>query len=101
MSLLDRLRGFISGQSRNYNVLLMRGIVAQFMTQLVQNFNNLYIVELGATAFQLSTVRAVGSAVSALISLPAGWLSDVYSIKKIMILGMIVQVVSVVFYAFA
>ena len=101
MSLLDRLRGFISGQSRNYNVLLVRGIVAQFMTQLVQNFNNLYIVELGATAFQLSTVRAVGSAVSALISLPAGWLSDVYSIKKIMIVGMIVQVVSVAFYAFA
>jgi MFS family permease len=37
----------------------------------------------------LSAVRAIGSAVSALVSIPAGWLSDVYSLKKIMIFGMI------------
>jgi MFS family permease len=39
--------------------------------------------------------------VSAFISLPAGWLSDVYSIKKIMTLGMMVQILTVVFNAFA
>jgi MFS family permease len=38
---------------------------------------------------------------SAVISIPAGWLSDKYSIKKIMILGMIVQILSAAFYAFA
>jgi MFS family permease len=43
----------------------------------------------------------VGSALSAVISIPAGWLSDKYSIKKIMILGMIVQIFSATFYAFA
>jgi MFS family permease len=95
------LREFLSGQSKNYKVLLVRGIGAQFFQQLVMNFNSLYIVELGASAFQLSTVRAVGSVVSAAISLPVGWLSDVYSIKKIMTLGMIVQILSVAFYAFA
>jgi MFS family permease len=101
MSFLGKLRGFFSRQSKNYNVLLVRGVGAQFFQQLVMNFNNLYIVELGASAFQLSTVRAVGSAVNAAISLPVGWLSDVYSIKKIMTLGMIVQILSVAFYAFA
>jgi len=101
MSLLGKLREFLSGQSKNYKVLLVRGIGAQFFQQLVMNFNSLYIVELGASAFQLSTVRAVGSVVSAAISLPVGWLSDVYSIKKIMTLGMIVQILSVAFYAFA
>ncbi len=101
MSFLRRLRDFSSSQSRNYQVLLTRGIVASFLRQLVQNFSNLYIVELGATPFQLSTFRAAGSAVSALISVPAGWLSDVYSIKKIMVLGMILQVASVACYAFA
>jgi hypothetical protein len=60
MSLLGRLRDFFSGQSRNYNVLLVRGVGAQFFQQLVSNFNNLYIVELGASALELSTVRAVG-----------------------------------------
>lgn len=39
--------------------------------------------------------------VSALVSIPAGWLSDVYSIKKIMIVGMLIQVLSVTCYAFA
>ena len=101
MSLLGKLRVFLSGQSKNYKVLLVRGIGAQFFQQLVMNFNSLYIVELGASAFQLSTVRAVGSVVSAAISLPVGWLSDVYSIKKIMTIGMIVQILSVAFYAFA
>ena len=101
MAFLGRLRDFMREQSRNYKVLLIRSTVASFLTQLVQNFNNLYIVELGATPFQLSAVRAVGSAVSALVSIPAGWLSDVYSLKKIMILGMILQVLSVALYAFA
>ena len=65
------------------------------------DFTNLYIVALGATPFQLSTVRAIGSAVNALISIPAGWLADLYSIKKIMIIGMLIQILSITFYAFA
>jgi MFS family permease len=101
MSLLGKLRDFFSGQSRNYKVLLVRGVGAQFFQQFVSNFNSLYIVELGASALELSSVRAVGSVVSAAISLPVGWLSDVYSIKKIMTLGMIIQILSVAFYAFA
>jgi MFS family permease len=58
-------------------------------------------VELGATPFQLSQIRSIGSAISALISIPAGWLSDVYSTKRIIVFGMLLQVISVAFYAFA
>ena len=86
-SIIGRLREFLSSQSKNFKVLLIRGAGAQFMQQLVANFSSLYIIELGATALQLSAIRSVGAAVNALISLPAGWLSDVYSIKKIMTLG--------------
>jgi len=88
-------------QTRNYNVLLTRSVVATFLRQLAENFTSIYIVELGATALQLSAVRAVGAAASALVSIPAGWLSDVYSLKKIMILGMSLQILSVACYAFA
>lgn len=101
MEFLGRLGGFIHKQSRNYRVLLVHETVTSFLTQLVENFNSLYTVALGATPFQLSAVRSMGSAVNALISIPAGWLSDVYSLKKIMILGLMVQVFSAVFYAFA
>ncbi|MEE8354811.1 MAG: MFS transporter [Candidatus Bathyarchaeia archaeon] len=101
MSILRRLRDFLRDQTRNYNVLLTRSVVASFLRQLVENFTNIYIVELGATPFQLSAVRALGAAASALVSIPAGWLSDVYSLKKIMILGMALQILSVAFYAFA
>jgi MFS family permease len=99
--LLGGLKDFYREQSKNYKILLTRGVVVSFLNQLVQNFNSLYIVELGATPFQLSAVRALGSAVSALVSIPAGWLSDVYSLKNIMILGMALQVLSVTCYAFA
>jgi len=88
-------------QTRNYNVLLTRSVVATFLRQLAENFTSIYIVELGATALQLSAVRAVGAAASALVSIPAGWLSDVYSLKKIMIIGMSLQILSVACYAFA
>jgi len=82
-----RLKTFIQGQSRNYHVLLVRGVVASFLSRLVMDFNNLYIIALGATPFQLSTVRALGAAADAFVSVPAGWLSDTYSLKKIMIFG--------------
>lgn len=58
-------------------------------------------MELVATAFQLSEVRAAGSAVNGHFSIPAGWLSDVYGMKKIMILGMILQIASIACYTFA
>jgi MFS family permease len=101
MSFLNRLRNFLREQPKNYRVLLIRGTAASFMMQLTQNFNNLYIVELGATPLALGGIRAVGSAVSALFSIPVGWLSDIYSIKRILILGMAIQLLSVAFYAFA
>ena len=101
MVILDRFRRFLREQSKNYYILLIRGIFASFLSRLVMNFTNLYIVALGATPFQLSTVRAIGSAVSALIAIPAGWVCDMYSLKKMLILGMLVQVLSVSFYAFA
>ena len=88
-------------QTRNYKVLLTRSVVATFLRQLVENFTNIYIVELGATPIQLSAVRAVGAGASALVSIPAGWLSDVYSLKKIMVLGMALQLISITCYAFA
>jgi MFS family permease len=101
VSFLSRLRDFTRDQSKNYRILLVRGIAASFISQLVENFSNLYIVELGATPFQLSSVRSLGSALNAVISVPAGWLADVYSIKKIMVFGMFLQIFSVAFYAFA
>ena len=101
MSILNRLRDFLREQTRNYNVLLTRSVVASFLRQLVENFTNIYIVELGATPLQLSAVRALGAAASAVVSIPVGWLSDVYSLKKILIIGMTLQIISVACYAFA
>lgn len=98
---VEGLRSFLRGQSRNYRVLLVRGVAASFLSQLTMNFSNLYIVELGASPVQLGGIRAIGSAVSALFSIPAGWLSDVYSVKRILIFGMIIQILSIAFFAFA
>ncbi|MCS7364558.1 MAG: MFS transporter [archaeon GB-1867-035] len=98
---ISRLKKFLGEQSRNYRVLLVRGVAASFLDQLTQNFSNLYIVELGASPVELGGIRAIGSAVSALFSIPAGWLSDVYSVKRILIVGMLIQILSIAFFAFA
>ncbi|MDP6048057.1 MAG: MFS transporter [Candidatus Bathyarchaeota archaeon] len=101
MAFLKRLRDFMQSQTSNYKILLTRSVVATFLRQMVENFTNIYIVELGATPIQLSVVRAVGAGASAIVSIPAGWLSDVYSLKRIMILGMSLQLISIICYAFA
>lgn len=101
MFFLDRVKDFLGEQSRNYRVILVRSIFASFFFRLVSNFSNIYTVALGASPVQLSTVRAVGSGVSAMVAIPAGWLSDMYSLKKILILGMFLQVLSSLFYASA
>ena len=72
MAFLKRLRDFMQSQTSNYKILLTRSVVATFLRQMVENFTNIYIVELGATPIQLSVVRAVGAGASAIVSIPAG-----------------------------
>lgn len=101
MALVQRLRSFISRQSHNYRILLIRSGFHHFFYNLTGNYDYIYTTALGANPVTLGSMSGLSGAINMVISLPSGWLSDIYSLKKMMGLGMAVYVLMVALYAFA
>jgi len=98
---IRRLRGFLERQSHNYRMMLVRSGGHTFFFNFTGNYNSIYTTALGADPVTLGSMSALGSAVNMAISMPSGWLSDIYSLKKVMGLGMAIYVLMVAMYAFA
>ena len=84
-------RDFMKRQKSNFRVLLARGAFANFRWGLTQNYTSIYTVELGADPIGLGSLTGVGSLVNTFLSAPAGWLADRYSLKKIFLLGLVLE----------
>jgi MFS family permease len=82
-------------------MILVRSAGAYFMMNLTSNYFSIYTTSLGADSITLGGIRSVSSAVNTLISLPSGWISDNYNLKKVMGAGMAVQVIMVALLALA
>jgi MFS family permease len=98
---LRGLRGFVKRQSHNYRMILVRSAGAYFMMNLTGNYFSIFTTGLGADSVTLGGIRSVSSAVNTLISLPSGWISDNYNLKKVMGAGMAIQVIMVALLALA
>jgi MFS family permease len=98
---LRGLRGFVKRQSHNYRMILVRSAGAYFLMNLTSNYRSIYTTALGADSVTLGGIRSVSSAVNTLISLPSGWISDNYNLKKVMGAGMAIQVIMVALLALA
>lgn len=101
MAVIKRFRSFISRQSHNYRMLLIRSGFHHFFYNFTGNYDSIYTRALGADPVTLGSMSGLSAAINMLISLPSGWLSDIYSLKKIMGLGMAIYVLMVALYAFA
>ncbi len=95
------IRGFVEKQSHNYRMILVRTAGANFLMNLTRNYFSIYTTGLGADAVTLGGIRSISSAVNMLISIPSGWLSDTYNLKKVMGVGMAIQIVMVALLALA
>jgi len=93
--------GFGRRQTHNFKVMLARrslhGIAANLSTQ----YNSIYATALGADPVQLGSLQSVGNAIGAITSLPAGWLIDNYSLKKVFVLGTLILGASAALYLYA
>jgi len=86
-NVLGQVRGFIARQKHNYRVAITRAAVGNFLANLTAQYDSIYTVALGADSVQLGTISSIGSGISALISMPVGWLVDRYGIKRFYLLG--------------
>ncbi len=98
---VGRVIGFIYRQKRNYRVAVARSAVNSFLLNLTAQYDSIYTVALGANSVELGTVSSIGNGISALISMPVGWLVDRYGLKRFYLLGMALLAGAALTYALA
>jgi len=83
----QRAIGFVRRQKHNYWVAITRSAGSSFLLSLTAQYDSIYTVVLGANSVQLGTISGIGSAISALVSAPTGWLMDRHGIKRFYLLA--------------
>ena len=78
MKLIDDIRNVWNRQTRNYKVFLAQDTVSRLLGMGMGGgqYWNIFISRLGASSVELGLISSVNHAVMALLSLPAGWLTD-------------------------
>jgi MFS family permease len=105
MSYFWRIRNFIGKQTENFRVLLVTSVSISSISGLVTggggvggggggaSYITLYIRALGADAQQIGVINSSGRIARALFGLPLGWISDRFSLKKVILAGLILSVI--------
>jgi len=89
---------FMNRQTRNYTILLIYSVLSGIFgigwwSGVSEQYIPLYIAALGATPAMLGLLDSMGRATRSGISAPMGWIMDRYNLKKMMMIGMILQYV--------
>jgi MFS family permease len=80
---------FFRKQQTAYKANMARLLVTNFSASLTQQYQPIYITELGASTMELGYVSSLGGVASTLITIPVGWLADKYGIKKMLMAGLV------------
>lgn len=97
------LRGisFVSRQEKAFKTNMLRVASQNFLRMDIQPFQSIYIVALGATAFQLGIVNSVGGLAGAAIAIPAGWFADRYGTKRMFLAATLLMALGALLFALA
>ena len=96
-----RIKDLIYGQKHNYRVGVARASANSFLTGLTGQYSAIYTVGLGADPVQLGLLSSIGSATSALVSTPVGWLVDRHGIKRFYLVAIALMAGGSLLYAVA
>lgn len=98
---LGKIMRFLRRQKRNYRVAIVRSSANNFLLKLTDQYDSIYTVALGANSVELGAISSIGNGISALISIPVGWLMDRYGIKRFYLLGIALMAGAALTYALA
>lgn len=99
--MLKSVREFFSKQSRNFIVLLFRRGYASLFNNIPMQYTSLYMKTLGVKEIGIGYLRSLGNIASTIISPFLGFIADVKSLKKALMIAMIIEIVAPLFYLFA
>lgn len=100
MFLQDLFR-FLKRQKRNFKVILVQRIERSITRSMSMQYRSLFVVELGASVGQLGLITSLASLVNSIFALPFGWLVDMYSRKKMVLVSMVVGLFAPLIYVLA
>jgi predicted MFS family arabinose efflux permease len=92
---------FVKRQQRAFKANMARLLVSNFSLSLTQQYQSIYITELGATPVELGLVTSLGGVASTLITIPIGWLADRYGIKKMLLAGFSIAILGYAIFGLA
>ena len=99
--IVSRAVGFLKRQESAYSVNMIRRSVENFALMLVQQYQSIYLIALGANSVQVGLVNSLAGVGTTLTSLPAGWAIDRYGLKKTFLFGIIFMAVGAFIYGIA
>ena len=100
-SSLKNGRDFLARQSHNYRMMIVRSGGGMFLFNLTGQYSSIFTKALGADNMTIAWLSSVSSFISMLISMPVGYITDNYNLKKVMGAGLFLNIAMVGMYAFA
>ncbi len=100
-SLLSKGVHFLTKQEKAFNVNMIRRSVENFANLLVQQYQSIYLIALGANSIQVGLANSLAGVGTALTSLPAGWAIDRYGLKKTFYFGTIFMAIGSLLFGLA
>lgn len=99
--MLERLFNPFRELDRRVKVTLVGTGIYNWSQWLSATYNVLFAKSLGASAFDIGLINSIGSAVKLVCSIPMGSAAEKYSVKRMMLLGFIFDVISAGIFAFS
>ena len=100
-SSLKNGRDFLTRQTHNYRMMLVRSGGGMFLFNLTGQYSSIFTKALGANNMTIAWLQSVSSFISMIISMPVGYITDNYNLKKVMGAGLFLNIAMVGMYAFA
>jgi MFS family permease len=92
---------FFKRQRSPFKVNIVKNIVQNFSMGLTQQYQSIYITELGADPLQLGVASSVGGVANALVTIPAGWVADRFGIRRVMLASLLLGALGYSIFGFA
>ena len=81
-SLISSSIHFLTKQEKAFKVNMVRRSVENFANALVQQYQSIYLIALGANSAQVGLINSLANVGTTITALPSGWAIDRYGLKK-------------------
>lgn len=97
--MLEGFTSFLKELDRRVKVALIGIGIYNLGLYIATQYNVLFVESLGATAVDIGLLTSIASVVKLIVSIPLGSAAEKYTVKKIMILGLIFDLISATLFA--